>query len=205
MQGNDSRRAAWLAVLVVLLLLIAGGVAFLTLGGEDEAKAQTVRFQAPTDTGPDPFTAPADVRGRRVEVGSGPFGGTGSDLVCDRELLIRSLAARPDRMREWARVLGVETDARRVARYIRKLRPVTLTPRHAGDQPLVRQRPCGGASSRSSRRAPRCWSTRTASRSRAAAAATRCSSRSTSRGRVLRLPAELPAAAALRVLRLRRP
>jgi hypothetical protein len=62
-----------------------------------------------------------------VEVGSGPFGGTGSDLVCDRELLIRSLVARPERLREWARVLDVSPTARDVARYIRKLRPVTLT------------------------------------------------------------------------------
>jgi hypothetical protein len=128
MQGNSSRRAAWLAALVVLLLAIAGGVAFLALGGEEEAKAQTIRFQAPTDDGPAPFTKPAERRGpKRVEVGSGPFGGTGSDLVCDRELLIRSLAARPDRLLEWARVLGVTPTRRAVARYIRKLRPVTLT------------------------------------------------------------------------------
>jgi hypothetical protein len=100
----------------------------LVTGGADEAKAQTVRFQQPTDNGPDPFTSHADVRReKRVDVGSGPFGGTGSDLVCDRELLIRSLRARPDRLREWARVLGVEPTGAAVARYIRKLRPVTLT------------------------------------------------------------------------------
>jgi hypothetical protein len=128
MEGKSSRRAAWLAALVVLLLAVAGGVAFIALGGEEEAKAQTVRFQAPTDNGPDPFTAPTERRGTKVvDVGSGPFGGTGSDLVCDRELLIRSLVARPDRLREWARVLGVTPTSRGVARYIRKLRPVTLT------------------------------------------------------------------------------
>jgi hypothetical protein len=128
MQGKNSRRAAWLAALVVLLLAVAGGVAFMALGGEEEAKAQTVRFQAPTDNGPDPFTVPAERRGAKVvEVGSGPFGGTGSDLVCDRELLIHSLAARPDRLREWARVLGLNPTTRVVARYIRKLRPATLT------------------------------------------------------------------------------
>jgi hypothetical protein len=128
MEGKSSRRAAWLAALVVLLLAVAGGVAFLALGGGDEAKAQTVRFEAPTDNGPDPFTAPAERRGVKVvEVGSGPFGGTGSDRVCDRELLIRSLVARPDRLREWARVLGLTPTARAVASYIRKLRPATLT------------------------------------------------------------------------------
>jgi hypothetical protein len=128
MQGNGSHRAAWLAALVVVLLAVAGGVAFLALGGEEEAKAQTVRFEAPTDTGPDPFTPPTEKRGPKVvDVGSGPFGGSGSDLVCDRELLIRSLVARPDRLREWARVLSVTPTARGVARYIRKLRPATLT------------------------------------------------------------------------------
>ena len=128
MQGNGSRRAAWLAALVVVLLAVAGGLAFLVLGGDDEAKAQTVRFEAPTDNGPAPFTAPAEKRGTKVvDVGSGPFGGTGSDRVCDRELLIRSLAARPDRLREWARVLGVAPTERAVAAYIRKLRPATLT------------------------------------------------------------------------------
>jgi hypothetical protein len=92
------------------------------------SKAQTVRFQEPTSNGPDPFTKPADVRGeQKVAVGSGPFGGTGSDLVCDRELLIRSLRARPDRLREWARVLSVEPTEAKVASYIRGLRPVTLT------------------------------------------------------------------------------
>ena len=63
MQGNNSRRAAWLAALVVLLLAVGGGVAFIALGGEDEAEAQTIHFEAPTDVGPDPFTGPADHRG----------------------------------------------------------------------------------------------------------------------------------------------
>jgi len=91
-------------------------------------KGQTVTFQKATSKGPDPFTKPADVRGRdKVDVGSGPFGGSGSDLVCDRELLIRSLRARPDRLKEWAQVLDVEPDIRAVARYIRGLRSVTLT------------------------------------------------------------------------------
>ena len=60
-------------------------------------------------------------------MGSGPYGGTGSDFVCDRELLIRSLRARPDRLEEWARVLGITPEIGAVARYIRKLKPVTLT------------------------------------------------------------------------------
>ena len=112
--------------------MIAVAAAVLVIGGDDADKAagdaQTVRFEKPTERGEDPFTRPADVRGGdRVDVGSGPFGGSGSDLVCDRELLIRSLRARPDRLEEWARVLDVEPNIRAVARYIRTLRPVTLT------------------------------------------------------------------------------
>jgi hypothetical protein len=103
-------------------------VVVLVAGGGEEAKAQTVRFQDPTERGPDPFTRPTDVSGHDVvHVGSGPFGGTGSDHVCDRELLIRSLKARPDRLRAWAEVAGVEPTPAAVARYIRRLRPVTLT------------------------------------------------------------------------------
>src|SRR5688572_25459760 len=125
------RRSVWPRLTVVAMLLALTGVVLLAGCGDDDSggeKGQTVRFQKPTDAGPDPFVKKADARGsKRVKVGSGPFGGTGSDLVCDRELLIRSLRARPDRMREWARVLGVEPNIRVVARYIRRLRPVTLT------------------------------------------------------------------------------
>ena len=130
--GSQAKRPAWPFIAIGLLLVAAIAVGLvLLLGGDDEAEAQTVQFQAPTDAGEDPFTRPTDVRGEtRVRLpanAAGPFGGTGSDLVCDRELLIRSLRARPDRMREWARVLGVEPNIRAVARYIRRLRPVTLT------------------------------------------------------------------------------
>jgi hypothetical protein len=121
--------SALVAALVVIgIVVVTGG------GGTEQASAQTVHFEKPTDTGANPFTKPADVRGKTKikpsdpqKVGQGPFGGTGSDRVCDRELLIRSLKARPDRLREWARVAGVRPTYRAVARYIRKLKPVTLT------------------------------------------------------------------------------
>ena len=127
-----SSRPRWPFITAALLLLaVVGGAIALLAGGEESesaSSAQTVRFQKPTEPGPDPFTRAADVRGDDdVDVGSGPFGGTGSDLVCDRELLIRSLRARPDRLEEWARVLDVDPDIRAVARYIRGLRSVTLT------------------------------------------------------------------------------
>ncbi len=113
-----------------MLLLGLSALAFAGCGadGSDEAKGQTIQFQKPTDPGKKPFTKPADVRGTKtVAVGSGPFGGTGTDYVCDRELLIRSLRAQPEKLREWARVQGISPDYATVARYIRKLTPVTLT------------------------------------------------------------------------------
>ena len=125
------RRSVWPRLTVAAVLLALTGAVLVAGCGDDDSggeKGQTVRFQKPTDPGPDPFVKKADVRGsKRVEVGSGPFGGTGSDLVCDRELLIRSLVARPERLAEWARVLDVRPSARAVARYIRSLKAVTLT------------------------------------------------------------------------------
>ena len=132
MGKDEGVRARWVVIasLAVFFCFAVAGVRACGGGGGSDAKkvsAQTVRFQAPTAPGPKPFTKPADVKGKKkVEVGSGPFGGTGSDLVCDRELLIRSLKARPDRLAAWARVRGVEPTYKAVARYIRKLKPTTL-------------------------------------------------------------------------------
>ena len=109
-KSPSKRRTAWIAAALLLLL---SGLAYAGCGadGSEETKGQTVTFQKPTQPGKKPFTKPADVAGAKaVQVGSGPFGGTGSDLVCDRELLIRSLKAQPEKLREWART------------------PVTLTP-----------------------------------------------------------------------------
>jgi len=47
--------------------------------------------------------------------------------VCDREKLIRSLLANPERLRTWAETLEVEPTREAVTAYIRKLRPVNLT------------------------------------------------------------------------------
>jgi hypothetical protein len=130
MDGSPPRRWALLLATALLALLVA--VAAAGCGGDDdsggEEKGQTVRFQKPTEAGPDPFTKAADIQGEdRVQVGSGPYGGTGSDLVCDRELLITSLKARPDRMKAWAEVVGIKATDSEVEDYIRDLKPVTLT------------------------------------------------------------------------------
>jgi hypothetical protein len=92
------------------------------------AQVQTIQFQEPEDPGPAPFTEPADVAGpKMVDLPKTPFGGSGSDKVCDRDKLIAFLKAHPDRLREWARVVGVKPTYRAVSKYIARLHPVTLT------------------------------------------------------------------------------
>ncbi len=130
-------------VLSVAMLIVAVAVVTVAACGSDsgnsatadeEKNLQTVSFQEPEDPGPDPFTKPADVKGdEEVDLpasGSGskqPFGGSGSNRVCDRDKLIRFLRRNPEVMREWARVLGVRPTFRAVKKYIAKLHPVTLT------------------------------------------------------------------------------
>jgi hypothetical protein len=96
--------------------------------GDAQGDTQTISFQKPDDPGPEPFTEPADVEGdEEVPLpSSGPYGGSGSDKVCDRDKLIRFLKENPDRLREWARVLGVKPTYSAVSKYIAKLHPVTL-------------------------------------------------------------------------------
>jgi hypothetical protein len=88
---------------------------------------QTISFQEPEDPGEDPFTPPADVEGSTTVEAQQPFGGSGSNRVCDRDKLIKFLEANPERMAEWARVLGLAADIKVVKEYIGKLHPVTLT------------------------------------------------------------------------------
>lgn len=118
------------AGLVALALLAAGcGSGGSKGGAKVAAGTQTIRFQKPQDPGPMPFTAAADVSGTKTVSlpASGPYGGSGSDKVCDRDVLIRFLEQNPDRMRAWAQVLGISPDFKTVSRYIAKLHPVTLT------------------------------------------------------------------------------
>jgi uncharacterized protein DUF6777 len=131
--GRLERPAATgLLVAAATLVIAAAGCGSNAVKGTSErpnAHLQTIRFQKPTDPGPNPFTAPADVAGPKTVSlpASGPFGGTGSNQVCDRDLLIRFLKAHPDRMRAWAEVEGIDPSENSVSRYIAKLHPVTLT------------------------------------------------------------------------------
>jgi hypothetical protein len=115
------------ALIIAVVAAIGGAVGWLIGGGGKAAEAAPrVRFIPAGVIGANPFTPATDIRGAVTIRGSGPFGGTGSDFVCDRELLIKFLLAKPDRMRAWARVQAIPPTAAAVARYIRALRPATL-------------------------------------------------------------------------------
>ncbi len=128
--------------LLVALAVLAVAVVLAACGSDDKkADDQTVTFETASSTPDDPFTEPVDVSGPETvggggssggsstttTEGQGPFGGSGSDKVCDRDLLIRSLTSNPDKMRAWAGVLGIEPTKEAVTKYIAKLHPVTLT------------------------------------------------------------------------------
>lgn len=119
------RYTCWLVLVASLALAACGGGD--DGGGSEAADAQTISFQEPEDPGEDPFTPPADVEGDETVDVQQPFGGSGSNRVCDRDKLIEFLVDNPERMAEWARVLGVEPTIRAVKKYIAKLHPVTLT------------------------------------------------------------------------------
>ena len=121
------------ACLATALVVAASSLGAAGCGGGDKSKSggddlQTVTFQRPADPGPKPFSPPADVAGPvHVDLGDQPFGGSGSNQVCDRDKLIRFMRDHPDRMREWARVLDIAPTFGAVRRYIARLHPVTLT------------------------------------------------------------------------------
>jgi hypothetical protein len=101
---------------------------FEQAGGTFARDANTIEFQEPEESGDDPFTEPTDIDGEKtVELPDTPFGGSGSDKVCDRDKLIRFLKKHPDRLREWARVLGIKPTYASVSKDISKLHPVTLS------------------------------------------------------------------------------
>jgi hypothetical protein len=95
-------------------------------GGGEGASPDEGQSEPETDTEP-PDDGQTTDEGGGDEPEPGTFGGTGKNRACDREKLIRELTADPEKLREWAEVVGIEADERKVAEYVRELRPVELT------------------------------------------------------------------------------
>jgi hypothetical protein len=133
--------AALVAVLaVVAVVLVAGG------GDEPSKKDREVLLESTAAASTAPFTpdlvpvsaitpttlapattVPSTVAGGTGRVAQGPFGGTGDNTLCDRELLVSYLTdpANAQVAKEWARVLSVNVSD--IPDYIRALIPTTLT------------------------------------------------------------------------------
>jgi len=145
--GRNQKLLLGLLALLALLVVAIGAVAVALFvgGGDDEpSKAdREVLLESAASAGPAPFTpdiqpvaatvpttlAPATTlppapSGRTAQ---GPFGGTGDNSLCDRELLIDYLTdpANAAVAREWARVLDVQVAD--IPAYVRALIPTTLT------------------------------------------------------------------------------
>jgi hypothetical protein len=108
MSSTPRHRAV--ATLVALLALVAWSSAC----GDDNtgdyaATADGFVIEPADEVGPDAFTAPTD---------------TGEGGTCDKAALLTELESRPDALREWAAVLGVQESE--VATYIDTLQPRIL-------------------------------------------------------------------------------
>jgi len=132
----------------VVVALIAVAVVLVMGGGGDKTaskKDREVLLESTASAGPAPFmpslqpvsaTVPTTVTttppvtaaptpsGR---VAQGPFGGTGDNTLCDRELLVQFLTTPSNAAiaREWARVLDIQVS--QIPTYVRALIPTTLT------------------------------------------------------------------------------
>ncbi len=124
------RNPVSLALLVTLIVAIVGYTFFL----RPQAEASGVLYQDPTTRGPSPFTEPAVDKELASEATAspssdnetprGPFGGSGILTKCNKSMLVKFLNKNPDRKREWARVLGIET--KDFEQYVGTLRSATV-------------------------------------------------------------------------------
>ena len=133
----------------MVALVEVGAVLVMGGGGDEKAskKDREVLLESTASAGPAPFmpslqpisatspttttatTAPAvtTVPAPSGRVAQGPFGGTGDNTLCDRELLVQFLTTPSNAAiaREWARVLDIPVA--QIPSYVRALIPTTLT------------------------------------------------------------------------------
>ena len=133
---SGSGNPPWLIPTVIgaaVIAILALGAILLTSGGGGDGGGgggEEVQLVSATASGPDPFTPPIAPEALPVTVttapGSGPFGGTGDNSLCDREQLVTFLTdpAHSTQAREFARVLGISVA--QIPTYVRNLIPNTL-------------------------------------------------------------------------------
>lgn len=127
MSSHRPRRTLRQMVAVAAVIVIGALTAVLAAWPNEEPEAAVpVQYLPAAGFQSGSFTPQADLAGTVTIKALAPFGGSGSNHVCDRELLIHFLTSRPDRLRAWARVHAIKPTVRAVARYIRSLRPATL-------------------------------------------------------------------------------
>jgi uncharacterized protein DUF6777 len=102
----------------------AVGVGALIPTPTPEVIATTNPSGIPSPQGSQPSPGQTGGGGTLPPTKPGNFGGTGFTTVCDRELLVRQLAANPAAMAAWGAVHGIS--AAQVPSYIRGLRPSSL-------------------------------------------------------------------------------
>lgn len=152
--GGSRGSGALVPVLLGVIGLLVMVLAIVVVRGQDEGSSAgggEVFLEAAAAPGPDAFTDPADpiapastavaepvadtklpppppgvvpTSGQVPPPGSPPYGGSGSDKVCDREKLVGFLTAQPERAAAWAGVLGVAVAD--IPTYIRSLTPTVL-------------------------------------------------------------------------------
>ena len=146
--ADERPRRGMLVVLAVVVLAAVAGVAFALGGGGDDDVSEEDRevfLEAAASVGPAPFTPTLQpeesttstsssssttstlASGTTARTARGPFGGTGDNRLCDRELLV-SFLTDPGNValaREWARVLDVRVAD--IPAFVRSLVPTTLT------------------------------------------------------------------------------
>jgi hypothetical protein len=145
--GGGGRNNLLLGLVALLVVAVAAVAVALFLGGGGDDKSASkqdreVLLESTASAGPAPFmpslqpvsatvpttvAPPATVPATTGRVAQGPFGGTGDNTLCDRELLVSFLTdpANSGIAREWARVLDIPVA--QIPAYVRALIPTTLT------------------------------------------------------------------------------